>query len=82
MRFLDTRETNTTRLTAILNDAALRLLFREFLRETHCEENLSFYLDVVQFTNNVNALDKNKSDSVRETLASAYGKYISISDLP
>ena len=28
------------------NDAALRLLYREFLRETLCEENLTFYIDV------------------------------------
>ncbi|KAI5788298.1 regulator of G protein signaling domain-containing protein [Geopyxis carbonaria] len=71
----DQRETNTTRLTAILNDAALRLLYREFLRETVCEENLAFYLDVVEFNKNFNAIDLAKSDAVRETLAAAYGLY-------
>ncbi|KAL7270532.1 hypothetical protein RUND412_006756 [Rhizina undulata] len=71
----DQRETNTTRLTAILNDAALRLLFREFLRETVCEENLAFYLEVVEFNKNFNAIDLTKPDAVRETLAAAYGLY-------
>ncbi|KAF8460423.1 regulator of G protein signaling domain-containing protein [Kalaharituber pfeilii] len=69
------RETNTTRLTSILNDPALRLLFREYLRETVCEENLSFYLDVVEFDKNFKAIDVNKPEAVRETLAAAYGLY-------
>lgn len=71
--FLDQRETNTTRLTIILADPALRLLFREYLRETVCEENLSFYLDVREFEKNFNQIDPKKPDSVRETLAAAYG---------
>lgn len=70
---IDQRETNTTRLTAILNDAALRLLYREFLRETLCEENLAFYLDVQDFNHNFHAIDLTKPDAVRETLAAAYG---------
>ncbi|RPA90884.1 RGS-domain-containing protein [Choiromyces venosus 120613-1] len=71
----DQRETATTRLTCILNDAALRLLFREYLRETLCEENLSFWLDVEDFNRNFHAIDKSKPDAVRETLAAAYGLY-------
>ncbi|RPB09620.1 RGS-domain-containing protein [Morchella conica CCBAS932] len=71
----DQRETNTTRLTAILNDAALRLLYREFLRETLCEENLAFYLDVEGFNHNFHSIDLSKPDAVRETLAAAYGLY-------
>lgn len=67
------RETNSTRLIAILQDAALRLLYREFLRETLCEENLAFYLDVEEFNKNFQAIDLAKSDAVRETLAAAYG---------
>lgn len=43
------RDSNTQKLDKILTDAALRLLFREQLRDTHCEENLSFYLDVDEF---------------------------------
>ncbi|KAI5282183.1 hypothetical protein KEM54_002914, partial [Ascosphaera aggregata] len=45
-----TRDSNNARLQTILGDAALRLLFREFLSYSLCEENLSFYLDVSQFT--------------------------------
>lgn len=71
------RDSNTNRLAAILGDPALRLLFREFLRDTHCEENLAFYLDVVEFTTSYrNAVAKNKNpkiDTIRETLAAAYG---------
>ncbi|KAI9709862.1 MAG: hypothetical protein M1812_007570 [Candelaria pacifica] len=73
------RDSNTNRLSVILGDPALRLLFREYLRDTHCEENLSFYLDVVEFTTGYRqATRKNtapKIDTIRETLASAYGLY-------
>jgi hypothetical protein len=71
------RDSNNARLTHILQDPALRLLFREFLRYSLCEENLSFYLDVSEFTTNYHKAEKtgtfNKVDSVRETLAAAYG---------
>jgi hypothetical protein len=73
------RDSNNARLTHILQDPALRLLFREFLRYSLCEENLSFYLDVSEFTANYHKAEKtgtfNKVDSVRETLAAAYGMY-------
>ncbi|KAM0133775.1 hypothetical protein ACHAO1_006041 [Botrytis cinerea] len=79
------RDSNTQKLDKILNDAALRLLFRENLRDTHCEENLSFYLDVEDFLKSCKAAVRNvdptrgKSggslDSVKETMASAYGIY-------
>jgi GTPase-activating protein SST2 len=69
---------NNNRLNMILQDPALRLLFREFLRFSLCEENLSFYLDVKEFTSNYRALEKSggltKLDAVRETLAGAYGR--------
>ncbi|KAF3906609.1 hypothetical protein ABW20_dc0108902 [Dactylellina cionopaga] len=71
----DIRETNTTRLSAILADPALRLLFREFLRETLCEENLSFWLDVNDFQLQFSALSSKTLDNIRETLAAAYGIY-------
>lgn len=68
---------NNNRLNMILQDPALRLLFREFLRDSLCEENLSFYLDVNEFTTNYRALEKSNAltriDAVRETLAGAYG---------
>ncbi|KAH6668294.1 regulator of G-protein signaling [Halenospora varia] len=80
------RDSNTQKLDRILNDAALRLLFRENLRETHCEENLSFYLDVDKFLQScktatrVNSLSSGKSssgnlDSVKEAMASTYAIY-------
>lgn len=77
------RDSNTQRLDKILNDAALRLLFRENLRETHCEENLSFYLDVDDFVRNcrqsIRLAQKNPGattmDGVKEIMAQAYGIY-------
>ncbi|KAI9812850.1 MAG: hypothetical protein M1832_006471 [Thelocarpon impressellum] len=76
---IPSRDSNNNRLGAILGDPALRLLFREFLRDTHCEENLAFYLDVVEFTssyrNGVRKSTAPKIDTIRETLAAAYGLY-------
>ena len=73
-----TRDSNTNRLTVILSDPALRLLFREFLRDTHCEENLAFYLDVVEFTSTYRAISRKNAapeiSTIRESLAAAYGK--------
>ncbi|KAI0873573.1 regulator of G-protein signaling [Hypoxylon argillaceum] len=77
------RDSNTQRLDKILNDAALRLLFRENLRETHCEENLSFYLEVDQFVRNCNGAIKiatrnptsSSMDGIKEIMAQAYGIY-------
>lgn len=72
------RDSNNARLTHILQDPALRLLFREFLRYSLCEENLSFYVDVSEFTSNYHKAEKagafKKTDAVRETLAAAYGE--------
>lgn len=74
-----TRDSNTNRMTIIIRDAALRLLFREFLRDTHCEENLAFYLDVRDFLANYNAAKRHysvpKLEIIRETLAAAYSLY-------
>ncbi|KAH8681183.1 regulator of G protein signaling domain-containing protein [Xylariales sp. PMI_506] len=77
------RDSNTQRLDKILNDAALRLLFRENLRETHCEENLSFYLDVDEFVRGcrlaIRSAQKNPNatsmDGIKEIMAQAYGIY-------
>lgn len=75
-----TRDSNVSRLNVILQDAALRLLFREFLRQSLCEENLQFYFDVSDFMNNYRDLDNagrlERPEAVRETLAAAYGEYI------
>lgn len=77
------RDSNTQRLDKILNDAALRLLFRENLRETHCEENLSFYLEVDDFVRGcrqaIKQAQKNPGatsmDGIKEIMAQAYGIY-------
>nr|ABW90720.2 FlbA [Monascus ruber] len=73
------RDSNNARLNHILQDPALRLLFREFLRYSLCEENLAFYIDVSEFTSNYHKAEKlgafTRIDAVRETLAAAYGLY-------
>lgn len=43
------KESNTDRLKFILDEPALRSLFREFLRGNFSEENLSFWLEVQEF---------------------------------
>lgn len=72
------RDSNNSRLNFIVQDPALRLLFREFLRDTHCEENLSFYLEVRDFTRTYDASERAKLfsrlDAIRESLAAAYGR--------
>jgi hypothetical protein len=74
------KDSNVNRLNVILQDAALRLLFKEFLRQSLCEENLQFYFDVSDFTSNYRALEKSgkleRPEAVRETLAAAYGKCV------
>ena len=73
------KDSNTNRLTTILSDPALRLLFKEFLNHSLCEENLSFYIDVKAFNANylhLQSLGKlDRTDAVRDTLAAAYGMY-------
>ncbi|KAF2863956.1 RGS-domain-containing protein [Piedraia hortae CBS 480.64] len=73
------RDSNVNRMTVIIRDPALRLLFREYLVETHCEENLAFYLEVQAFLLEFNRAKQNHKvlpmDVVRETLASAYSLY-------
>lgn len=48
------KESNTDRLRFIIEEPALRTLFREFLRSNFCEENLSFWLDVEDFKRKFN----------------------------
>lgn len=73
-----TRDSNSNRTNVIIRNPSWRLLYREFLKETMCEENLSFYLEVQEFNNQyrsaVNATGDNKIETIRETLAAAYGK--------
>lgn len=81
------RDSNNNRLNHILQDPALRLLFREFLRFSLCEENLSFYVEIKEFTDTYHQQEKAKAfirpDAVRDTLAAAYGMYsFSLEKLP
>ncbi|KAK4150917.1 regulator of G protein signaling domain-containing protein [Chaetomidium leptoderma] len=78
------RDSNTQRLDKILNDPALRLLYRENLRDTHCEENLSFYLEVDEFVRQcrhaIRVAQKSPNnaaslDGIKEIMAQAYGIY-------
>lgn len=43
------QHSTTTRLRAILDEPALRALFRDFLRANYCDENLGFWIDVSDF---------------------------------
>ncbi|PHH68242.1 hypothetical protein CDD82_708 [Ophiocordyceps australis] len=77
------RDSNTQRLDRILNDPALRLLFRENLRDTHCEENLSFHQDVAEFVRACKVAiayarkspSENSMEGIKEIMAQAYGIY-------
>jgi len=75
------RDSNHNRMTAIVRDPALRLLFREFLASTHCEENLTFYTEVRSFLNDYSVAKSMiplRYDLIRENLASAYSKFLLI----
>lgn len=67
------KETNTNRLNLILGDPALRSQFRAFLVENYSEENLSFYLDVIDFVRQINTVKA--LDGASEGLAKAYSIY-------
>jgi hypothetical protein len=73
------RDSNTTRTNIIIRNPSWRLLYREFLKETMCEENLSFYLEVQDFNRQyaaaIKSSDDHKVETIRETLAAAYGLY-------
>lgn len=43
------KESNSERLKHILQEPALRQLFRDFLRGNFCEENLTFWIEVEDF---------------------------------
>lgn len=78
-REVQSKDSNANRMMVIIRDPALRLLFREYLRETHCEENLAFYIDVREFLSGYNAAKRttagSKFEAIRETLAAAYSNY-------
>ncbi|KAG9319981.1 hypothetical protein KVV02_008291 [Mortierella alpina] len=47
---------NTTRLNLILSNTTLRDLFKSFLKQNICEENLAFYLEVLDYKSKFNTL--------------------------
>ncbi|KAI1321088.1 hypothetical protein EDD11_008669 [Mortierella claussenii] len=47
---------NTSRLNGILSDTAVRDLFKSFLKQNFCEENLSFYLKVLEYKSKFSTL--------------------------
>ncbi|KAI0245214.1 regulator of G protein signaling [Lactifluus subvellereus] len=49
-----TRESNTERLKFIIDNPTLCHLFRDFLRDNFCEENLAFWLEVQDFKRKFN----------------------------
>jgi hypothetical protein len=72
-------DSNSQRLDKILTDPTLRLLFRENLRDTHCEENLSFYQEVDDFirqckmtVRTLQITDTTSVESAKELLAQSY----------
>lgn len=71
------KDTNTNRFSTVVGDPALRMLFREHLRTSLCEENLNFYLDVQEFLSIYRAHEKadrlDTPEVVRDCLATAYG---------
>lgn len=73
------RDSNSNRTNVIIRNPSWRLLYREFLKDTMCEENLSFFLEVQEFQRQYRSAigDKgdNKVETIRETLAAAYGKF-------
>ncbi|KAF1835008.1 RGS-domain-containing protein [Decorospora gaudefroyi] len=72
------RDSNSNRTNVIIRNPSWRLLYREFLKETMCEENLSFYLEVQDFNRQYKTAISDNGDNketIRETLAAAYGLY-------
>ncbi|KAF4471973.1 regulator of G signaling [Fusarium albosuccineum] len=66
-----TAESNRHKLEKILLDPTLRLLFRENLRETYCEEHLAFYEQVDEFAREAKACIEalNKGDKASDETA-------------
>jgi GTPase-activating protein SST2 len=72
-RATTTRETSTAKLQQILNDPALLTLFREFLRQNFCEENLQFYRETGDFIKSVKNVET--IEQVKASLATAFSHY-------
>ncbi|KAK9370249.1 regulator of G protein signaling domain-containing protein [Lipomyces kononenkoae] len=67
-----------SRLEHILDDPALRLLFREHLAENFCDENLTFYLETEKLLAQFHELEKNRfttEEKVNVCLSEAWVVY-------
>lgn len=69
------RETNAQKLHQLLGDPSLRSVFRDFLRQNFCEENLSFWLDCDMFLRRLREVRRDSIEEMRESLASAFNLY-------
>ncbi|KAK5075499.1 hypothetical protein LTS08_001434 [Lithohypha guttulata] len=73
------RDTNMNRFNMIVHDPALRMLFREHLKMSLCEENLNFWMDVQGLLKVYhNGRKENgvvKPEYVKDCLATAYNLY-------
>lgn len=75
------RDSNMNRFNSIMKDPALRMLFREHLSLSLCEENLNFYTEVQILLKRFHEL-KTRDEGVltyghnRECLANAYSKLL------
>lgn len=71
-------DSNKHKLEKILLDPTLRLLFRENLRETFCEEGLAFYQTADEFIRDAKAMleskqpDKSSGSDANELLSQSY----------
>ncbi|KAF9958887.1 hypothetical protein BGZ65_001095, partial [Modicella reniformis] len=61
---------NTTRLNLILSNSTLREMFKNFLKQNICEENLTFYLEVLDYKSRFNTL----INATRAHMSSASGQ--------
>lgn len=77
------RENANRRLITIIGTPSLLIHFRDYLNETHCEENLSFWFEAKAFLARWNAVlaahtangEDIGSDALSEILAAAYDLY-------
>lgn len=65
------KDSHAARLRQILDEPALRSLFREFLRGLFCEENLSFWLDTQDFKRKFNVTSSSYVSGAKKGTAAA-----------
>jgi GTPase-activating protein SST2 len=68
-----TKESNTERLKFIIDNPTLCHLFRDFLRDNFCEENLAFWLEVQDFKRKFNITSTASSAAFQRPLPERSG---------